>query len=51
MGSSERLTFAKFWPYYLREHSNPATRAIHIGGTILAMACIVAAIVLRNPWW
>ncbi|HLN47235.1 MAG TPA: DUF962 domain-containing protein [Magnetospirillaceae bacterium] len=51
MKNGERLTFAQFWPTYLREHANPATRAMHIGGTLAALACIVAAIVTRNPWW
>ncbi|MBV8222457.1 MAG: DUF962 domain-containing protein [Candidatus Eremiobacteraeota bacterium] len=51
MKSGERMTFARFWPYYLREHSNPATRAVHIAGTVAAMACIVAAVISRNPWW
>lgn len=51
MKTSGRMTFTQFWPYYLREHSNPATRAIHLAGTVLALACIVAAVVLRNPWW
>ena len=45
------LTFRKFWPYYLREHSNPATRAFHLTGTLAALGCVVAAAVLRNPWW
>lgn len=51
MEPAEPLTFAQFWPHYLREHSSPATRAVHIVGTLAAMACIVAAILLRNPWW
>ena len=49
---SERLaTYAEFWPYYLREHSKPVTRAWHYFGTSLAIAFIVAAIVTANAWW
>ena len=51
MKNGERLTLAQFWPTYPREHANPATRAMHIGGTLAALACIVAAIVTRNRWW
>jgi len=51
MKTGERVTFAEFWPYYLREHSNPATRAFHLTGTVAALGCLVVAIALRNPWW
>jgi hypothetical protein len=44
------MTFREFWPSYLREHSEPQTRAIHIAGTIAALACVVLLIVTRN-WW
>ena len=48
---SDRIArYAEFWPYYLREHARPATRAIHITATGLALATVLAAAVLRNPW-
>jgi hypothetical protein len=43
-------TMAEFWPFYLREHSRRGTRALHLAGTAVALACVVLAAVLRNPW-
>ena len=44
-------TYAEFWPYYLAEHSKPATRAIHIAGTAVALALLAAAIATGYwPW-
>ena len=43
-------TFAEFWPFYLREHAQPATRALHFAGTTLSLLLIVCALALRRPW-
>jgi hypothetical protein len=44
-------TYPEFWHYYLREHAKPATRAWHYLGTSLTILCLVAALVLREPWF
>jgi hypothetical protein len=48
---AERFSsFAEFWPFYLREHALPATRAIHVGGTWIAAVVLLLGI-LAGPWW
>lgn len=43
-------SFAEFWPYYLREHSKPGTRAYHYIGTSLVVGLALAA-VATGTWW
>ncbi|MEQ8369269.1 MAG: DUF962 domain-containing protein [Alphaproteobacteria bacterium] len=38
-------TYRQFWPYYLAEHSRPATRHLHIAGTSLAVVLLAAAVI------
>ena len=43
-------TFAEFWPYYLGEHSQPLTRALHYVGSLAAVALLVT-LIATGRWW
>jgi hypothetical protein len=47
-GSSD---FKTFWPEYVRAHSQPGTRAVHLVGTLLGWLLLIFAIALRHWWW
>lgn len=49
--SRQHTSFAEFWPFYLREHSRPRTRALHYVGTTLVVAIAVLAILTGRWWW
>lgn len=41
-------TYSDFWPYYLREHAQPATRAWHYVGTGFAISLLVFLIATQR---
>lgn len=42
--------FRDFYPFYLTEHVNPVSRRLHVVGTGLVIATLVAALLTLNPW-
>ena len=46
----EHRRFADFWPYYLREHSKPRTRALHYVGTSLVVLIAIGALATGRLW-
>jgi hypothetical protein len=48
--SGRFASYAEFWPHYLREHADPLTRRVHVAGTLLGIALLLAGIV-TGRWW
>ena len=42
-------SFADFWPYYVRQHSRPATRTLHAAGSVCAIVLVGVAFAI-NLW-
>jgi hypothetical protein len=42
--------FEEFWPFYLSEHSKPATRGLHFIGSSLGLASLLAALFFGRAW-
>src|SRR5205085_7817929 len=51
MTQREFRSFADFWPFYLAEHSRPATRTLHAVGTLASTVLIIALIFEREWIW
>ena len=49
MAENRFQTFAEFWPFYVREHSMTACRALHFIGSTLVLV-VIAAAVFYSPW-
>ena len=43
-------SFNDFWPYYLGEHTKPATRLLHCVGTVSALGFAILLIAF-GKWW
>ncbi len=41
-------SFAEFWPFYLKEHSNPLNRRLHFVGTFLAHIILIYSIATQQ---
>jgi hypothetical protein len=45
------MTYAEFWPRYLRAHADPRTKALHFIGTSIAIVLLIVFALTRDwPW-
>ena len=44
-------SFAQFYPFYLREHSDSTCRRLHFLGSSLGLVCLALLVATGNPWW
>lgn len=45
------MTFADFWPEYVRAHRKPATQVVHCVATMVGWMLVGAALALHRWWW
>ena len=43
------MKFREFWPLYLQAHSEPRTRAVHYGATVIGVGSAIAAAIAGEP--
>lgn len=49
MSEARFTSFEEFWPFYLGEHSLPATRWMHFVGTSLGLGVLIYALTTLQP--
>ena len=50
MSEQRYKSFTEFWPFYVSEHSRPATRVLHLIGTIAGVVLAIYVIVM-GKWY
>jgi len=50
MAEREFKSFEEFWPYYVGEHKEKATRILHFIGTTAAMGCVAGGLLTKRRW-
>jgi len=43
--------YDEFFLFYLRAHSHPANRILHLLGSLLGLAVVIASFALGHPWY
>ena len=50
MAEQRITTYRKFWPFYVKQHSQPGTRLLHFIGTSGSLVLFTLAAALSQPW-
>jgi hypothetical protein len=50
-GNDRIRSYAEFWPYYLRAHCRPATRALHYLAAAIVLAFVALIGFTGDPAW
>jgi len=51
MSEGRIRSYAEFWPFYLREHAKPTTRAWHFLGSTLVLTCLALFVAGQGWGW